>query len=546
MASIGALLLLGALATYVFTRPGKSNDEFSLVDDQNESRDESIEQPDQSSLDPALPDTGDESGEPFELASSGDPPPETEDPNEFDPEPMDAPPIDGIPDVPPEIATTGSHDPNSPPEGFGDEPEMASTSEGNANETENTDTTTDESGTVKAILAESGTSILKIQNAASIVRNDFAIGTPRYFFEKVNFKQANPTKQKDQKLLRVNYNQQSLQTVLHELSAISGLRLTIDAPSIGIASGNFNPKVELQLENETTGAVVRKVAESVGLIAKETNRGYLITAEQKAAFEDGSINVALLIENEKDGAALPNLIRKMVWPGTWKADNNANDDPTQADARGSCKFREGKLELNHTPAAIAEAQRLIDGLKAAAGSKIGGSGLLKPVPWIDANSFAKPFNKQNSVRVPLGRFFRSFLDNYDVQIIADWHSLGGTGWTSDAMAPSRIEEATIGDVVRETAHGLGASIYVVDERTVWITSPDIANNIFLLRVYPLGGIANGRLSAERIERVLAESLGTQIGQPGVAFSWLPKQKVMVVRAPQMLHRQVHAVLGQLE
>ena len=540
MASIGTLLLLGALAMFVFTRPGEKDrpndvNDVAVVEDgeksENTKDSEPTENQNVAATENVEPDPVDEAD-----AEMGDS-------DAFDIETMELP--NGISDTPPEIATelnTGNAEPT--PEGFGDDTEVASSDK---SELKTESPESDESTSVKAILAESGTSILQIQNAASIVRNDFAIGTPRYFFEKVRFDQVNPTKQKDQVLLKVVYNNQSLQTVLHELSSISGLSLTIDAPLIAVAELDFNPKVSIEIENESTGAVIHKVAQSVGLVATETDQGYLLTAKGNAKFEETAISIKPLIKNDNDGVALAEVVRKMVWPGTWEADKDDSDDPAVPVERGSCAFRDGKLEIKHAPAATTEVRMLIDGLK-----KVGDadapreSKLLKPVPWIDSDAFIKPFKSVNKVRVPIGQFFRQILDEYDVQIIADWQTLGATGWTSDSMAPGRIDEPTIGDVMRETAHGMEASIYFIDEKTVWITSPFVANNIFLLKIYPLKDIVKGPLSAGRLESVLTESLGAQIGQRGVAFSLLASQQVMVVRAPQTLQRQVAAVLDQLD
>lgn len=524
MLGVGAALLIGALTMYALSRPKVDDEKIAVVDPGKETPKPVDPQPIQPAAD-GLPD------DPANEETPTQPEPlenELEDPDKFEPEPMEAPPI-----VPSETESTT--------DGFGDD------SETDASEAAvNTPQPPDKAGTVKAILAESGTSILQIRNAASNVRNDFAIGTPRYYFEKIRFEPGNPTSQKDQVLLGVGYRQQTLQTVLHELAAISGLRLTIDAPAITLAGAELNPNVEIQVENETTATVIRKVAESVNLEAFETDHGYLITAKQDRTFRDAAIDVAVLVENEKDGVALADTVRQMIWPGSWHPEPPPPGGADPANPKGTCRFADGKIQLGHAPVVIGEVEKLIDGLKALAAGKPRDSKLLGPVPWIDAHSFKKPFQEMNSVRVPLGKFFRTLHEDHDVRVLGDWHSLGNSGWTSDAMAPSRIVEPTVGDVVRETAHGLGASIYVVDERTVWITAPGVANNIFVLKVYPLAKIADGRLSADGIESILRDAVGDQLAQPGVAFSILAKQKVMILRASQMLHRQVHAVVEQLD
>jgi hypothetical protein len=150
----------------------------------------------------------------------------------------------------------------------------------------------------------------------------------------------------------------------------------------------------------------------------------------------------------------------------------------------------------------------------------------------------------NEIRVPVGKFFRRLGEAYDIHVYADWHALGNSGWTSDSIAPGWIEEKTVGDIISETAHGLNAFVYVVDEKTVWITSPPAANNIFLLKAYKVGD--NERLSAQRLAQLLRDSLGDQLNQPGVNVYFMAKQNLVVLRASQTLHRQVHAVFNEID
>jgi len=402
-----------------------------------------------------------------------------------------------------------------------------------------------ESEQLKTILAESGTSILEIQNAASVVRNDFAIGTPKYFFEKISFEAADPSKLKDQKLLEVNFEQQPLQATLHELSAISGLQLTIDVASISTAGLDVNPKIDLQIENETTANVIRKIAESAGLTAVESDFGFWITVKSVDEFETAELRVSLIVDDEQDSVQLMQLVRELVYPGTWKM--NATDaDIDPAKPQGTIAFADGKLNVHHAPAVIREVKELIDGIKASTGVTEKQSPLLAPVAWLDEGIFTKPIEPTNSVRVTIGQFMRQLNDNHGVQIMADWHTLGQTGWTSDSMAPGRIEERTVGDVVKEMAHGMRAFFYVVDEKTVWVTSPQRANNIFLLKLYPMEKLASGKLTKKRLVQILNDALGNQMNQPGVSFFLLAKQRLVVVRAPQSLHRQIRAVFEAIQ
>ena len=528
MGSLIGVLLLALIGFFVFSQ---ANTDTRVADGDDPSKVEpTSDDADSPTSPPAEPET-------IVEPETADPPKDPADTNEMDTE-SDSPIVDDplasvVPDEPPAILGLDLPDTPEP------EPETPTVDPAIKKPDNRND-----AAILRSVLAESETSMLKLQNMASRARENFSIGTPKYFFEKVD-SPIDFTDRKDQELLGVSYTKQSLQTVMHELASISGLRLTINAPEIAAAGQNINPDVTLTIENESTGAVIRQIAKSVGLAATETDKGFVISRKRSDSLAQQSISIAAIIENEQDGQALAKQIQELVWPGSW-SDGATNPPANDQAQQGRCRFANGNLEVEHFSAAIDELQRLVAGLKAAQRSDQQGSELLQPVQWIDRAEFDRPFNPQNSVRVSVGDFFRALNRDYQIQIMADWDALGETGWTSDALAAGWIEEPTLGDVVRETARAMGAGVYVVDERTVWLTTPSAANDIFLLKLYPLAKIANGRLTESSLRQIMLEALGDQTVQAGVTLSFLDRQKLMVVRAPQTLHRQIEAVLKDLK
>ena len=535
MAAIGSLLAIAALAVFFFSGLGKGGDEVAKVpeDIKEEAGKDPVVVP-EPTVEPTV--------EP-EVIAEPEPTVVDEEPI-VEPDIGEAPAIAGISDTPPAIPGT---EPSieMETEGFGNEDSAEQPVADDSANSDELDQPKNELDQLKTILAESGTSLLEIQGAATEVRNNFVIGTPKYFFEKITFEPVNPARRKDQVLLKVAYDKQPLQTVLHELSAISGLQLTINVPAIATAAMEVNPSVELEIENESTASVIRKIADSVGLAAIETDQGFQISVKSKDEFEPKEIDVSSVIANETDGIELVQLVSSLVYPGAWKA-SAAEPDADPAKPQGTIAFADGKLKLNHLPSVIREVEKLTDGIKAASRNDMEASPLLQPVPWIDAGGFSKKVEPMNSIRITVGQFLQSFKDDHDVQLLADWESLGRVGWTSDAMAPGRMEERTVGDVVKETAHGMGAFFYVVDEKTVWVTAPEVANNIFLLKLYPLEDLAKGRLTRPRLAHILSDSLGNEMNQPGVAVFVMATQKLAIVRAPQSLHRQIRAVFSAIK
>ena len=548
MAAIGSLLVLAAVVISVISFMGKGDDEI-VADGGDNGAD--VVRPDELVNTPE-PEKKNDAEKPIEKESALDSadPLVAETPSELV---SDAPPdiggppsIAGVPDSPPGIPGTEPMNSEKKVEGFGDAAvaEKETPTIPPEDEVENREAGSEEK--LRSILAESGTSLLEIQGAASVVRNELAVGTPKYFFEKLQFDPTDATKQKDQILLGVNYDKQPLQTVLHELSAISGLVLTIDVPALAAAGLEFNPPITLTVENQSTAAVVREVAKLAGLTAVETDNGFWVTAVQDLELRAHSVDVAALVEGPGEAEELIRVIRQVVYPGSWKPDVVDANVAADHKGEGTISFVDGKLEIRNLSAVHKEILQLIDGIKAAAGGNLEGSPLLQPVDWIDAGDFTKAFEGKNAIRVPVAKFLQRLGSETGVNLIADWRSLSGSAWTPDAMAPSWMQERTIGDVVRETAHGLGVSIYVADEKTAWLTTPEVSSNIFVLKLYPVGNLAGGRLNTQRLNRIMFDSLGAQLNQPGVLMSLLPKQKLALVRAPQSLQRQIRAVFTAIK
>ncbi len=547
MGAVGSLLLLAAVVFSILKWSGSSEVEVASTTDADSVEVRTKEEPAADS-DPNLVS---ETAEMDELTTEDTKVDELQaDPvSDVPPEIGEAPPIAGIPSMPPDMPITEkSVGADAEVEGFGD-PKSTATDSTEAkmdSDVPEFSEATDELEKLKSILAEAGTSLLEIQGAASNVRSELAVGTPKYYFERTSFELSDPTRRKDQILLGVKYQQQPLQTVLHELSAISGLILTIDVPSIAAAGAEFNPMVDFKAENESTATVIRKVAESVGLVAIETDDGFWITVQDDGKLQKLDINIAVIVENEEDAQGIIRAIKALVYPNSWKNDAADANVAVQPKPAGTITFADGKLQLENSSGAIREIQSFVDAIKAAARGDLNSSTMLQPVVWLDDGAFANAYDSENSIRIPVSTFFQKLAKENGVQLTADWRSLARNDWSTDAMAPGWMDERTIGSVIKETAHGLGASFYVADEKTVWLTSPQVANDIFVLKLYPVEKLAGGRLNKERLSRILFDSLGDQLNQPGVSLELLVKQKLVAVRAPQSLQRQIRAVFETIK
>ena len=448
----------------------------------------------------------------------------------------DDPPSIEIPDTPPDIAAN-IDETNSEPE----TPEKIALPGTDGSDFARAD---DESEKLRQILAESGTSLLALQGAAANVRSFEHIGTPKYFFEKLSIPELNFNRAKDQALLEVNYDNQPLQTVLHELSAISGLVLAIDVPALNAASLEPNPNVTLNAKDQSTADIIRAVARSVNLVARETDNGFWVSTQTTDNRTDREFDVRALARDEVAGQRLIEIIKRTVYPESWRTEDVVGQGNSN-EGKGTIEYADGTLKVNHRTTVSMEVTRVIEAILSL-DDDTPLHPLRQPVPSLDSGSFSKPFGKRNSLRIPFSSFEKGISNDSGIQIFVDWHSLYKAGWTPGSLAPGIIEESTVGDVIRETAHGMGVSVFLVNDSTAWLSSPEVVASIFDLKIYRIDALAAGKLTPPRLAQILQNSLGNQLFQPGVAIELLPGEEFALVRAPQSLHYQFSAVISELE
>ena len=442
------------------------------------------------------------------------------------------PPIASVSDQPPEI------------EGFGD----AGSDTKSLPEPSDIDTpmpdgvaveTADENSILE-ILKQSGTSLSEVRDEAAVAGKSGHVGLPKYFFDKPELKPVDFQRQKQIELPGVSYKKLPLQSVLNELSAISGLVLDIDVPVLAATGAPLNPEITLTLKRQSVSDVVRAVADSQGLEAVETDRGFILTVSFDEDASD-NVDVADLISENFTGNEMVQLVTQMVYPAGWLP---VGADPQPE--KGTVEFQQGSLVVNHQPLVVLEVKKLVAAIRELKSGAAPESPMLKPLPSIDAGPFAAKYKVKQTMRQPIGQFLQEVESSYDVSVFVDWGQLLSSGWTPDAMAAGWMLEPTVGKIIEETAHSLDAAVYMIDDQTVWLTSFDKADNLFEVKLYQTDSIAGGKFNARQIDRLLVDSLGGQIRRPGVAIRLIDGGKILAVRAPQPLQRQIRAVLSVLK
>lgn len=398
---------------------------------------------------------------------------------------------------------------------------------------------------IREILEQNGTSLSKVRSEAAATPYRGKVGLPKYVFEKSDFKAVDFQKQKNMLLPGVSYKALPLQAALHELAKISGLVLAIDVPSLTASGAMLNPEVTLTLKDQDVSMVAGAIAESVGLRALETDDGFLFTVPDVDQVDSSEIDVSDLVNADATGEQCVQLVTAMVFPNGWLLPGD-DESVDGTGGKGTIEFQRGNLVVTHQAVVVREVQKLVDAIRELKSGDEFTSTMLQHVVSLSDGQFAKPYAAKRTVRPALGQFLSELQSESSVLAIADWSALAPAGWTPDSMASAWIDEPTVGDVIEEFAHAIGAAYYVVDEQTVWLTSWEKASNMFEVKLHSTAEIAGGKLNSRQLSRLLSDALGPQTRQPGVAIRLFDNGKVLAVRAPQAVQRQVRSVLQTLK
>jgi len=531
---VGGLLILTAVGLGVFLgAPSNPPVVINDVDPKAPANDKPVDVADN-----PVPDAGALNKEPkvTEAATTetADTPPLTE--------PTDAPPTVDAPASPPKVDVT------PPPLGSNKRPTEIESEATNpkvpdpgtpAGESEKAEKVPE---TIEAILELNGNSILQVKDAAEFARDRNSTGQPKYFVEKRPF-DVEVEKQKQQIVPRVGYKNVSLQVALSELSSVTGLTFSVETPLFQSASISPNPELNFLLEDEKTEVVIKQLASKVGAVATSTATGYVLAPDADANRVLQSIDVGLPAADKAARLALEQLIRNLIYPESWSTGAAGGVEGN------TLQFKDGDLEILAPVSVIRECQ---DFIKVYAELRTGAEPLgnheaLIPFADLSKGKFAQEFKSYNAVRVPISQWLANVEKNYGLTVMCDWNRLQQqSGWTSQAMAPSRMTEETVGDAISEIAHSLGAAVLVVNDSTVWLTTFDTATSIFYVKCYPLKRIGKARLTGRQVLEIVREALGREMTLPGTVVQLLADDAWFAVRAPQSVHRQIDAVLRAVE
>ncbi len=401
-------------------------------------------------------------------------------------------------------------------------------------------------GTISDLLEESGTSITEIHDLAAEYREQQLIGQSKYFVEKPDPLDPRVFEGLNYPCEGIQYVDKSLIVVLHDISQISGVPISLDANSIRFLGIDIGKNVSIKSTETTFASIVNVIvaADDFGLALEydDTHDALLIARELLHGTGNSSVQVVLPNLESKDRAAVDqfvSLVKGMIAPEIWTAEN----DPGTIDIQGD------HLEVTAPPLVGKRIQAFVEKWNAGkmiAGGNEDSSGALttlltKAQPMMDSS-----FQIDAMYPVPLETYLAKIHLQTGKNVIVDWPSLLAEGWNPQTMLPPDIVEKSLRDFLRQICRAMELTYRVIDEKTVQITTFSTAARETDFEVYSCAKILD-RLTHEQLVQLLQQALGLEIqSQPNLRIFLDAESKSLFVIAPQFIHRQINAILDRLQ
>ena len=396
-------------------------------------------------------------------------------------------------------------------------------------------------GELANLLEKKGTSILEINDLAAVIRNSQMIGLPSYHFEKpVPFNPEQLERLQDP-CAGVQYEDIPVLVALREISLITGVPFQLNVEAIASKNIDLATPVNFKLIDKNFIEVVREMLKPL-----ELEVGFDGTKIPKIA----PINHGVMTDVKYD---LPKLhdptdekiskfmesIKVLIAPKTWTREENP----------ATIQILDNQLVIHQTPENQAKIKdyllKIQAGIQMTAGDQAS-TGVFKN-RWVEARKkTGQPFASGFRTPVSLEAMLNQIQQVSQVNIVVDWESVLPTGWTPQTIVPAKIEENTVDEAIHQLVRTMGLTSRYIDSNTIEITTFKSAADSAELEVYSCHKILSGKMTPEALMQALEGALHFNANQlNNIRVVYEPECQCIIALAPQLVQRQIHAVLERL-
>lgn len=396
-------------------------------------------------------------------------------------------------------------------------------------------------GELSNLLEKKGTSILEINDLAAVIRNSQMIGLPNYHFEKpVPFNPEQLERLQDP-CAGVQYEDIPVLVALREISLITGVPFQLNVEAIASKNIDLATPVNFKLIDKNFIEIVREMLKPLELeVGFDGTKIPKIAPIKHGVMTDVKYDLPKLHDpTDEKISKFMESIKVLIAPKTWTREENP----------ASIQILDNQLVIHQTPDNQAKIKDYLSKIQAGLQMTSGDNAMAGVFEnrWVEAQKkTAQPFTSGFRTPVSLEAMLNRIQQVSQVNIVVDWESVLPTGWTPQTIVPAKIEENTVDEAIHQLVRTMGLTSRYIDSNTIEITTFKSAADSTELEVYSCHKILSGNMTPEALMQALEGALHFNVNQlNNMRVVYEPECQCVIALAPQLVQRQIHAVLERL-
>ncbi|MDA7980133.1 MAG: DUF1559 domain-containing protein [Pirellulales bacterium] len=336
-------------------------------------------------------------------------------------------------------------------------------------------------------------------------------------------------------LQSVTFSQKPLREVVDFLATISGLQIDLDAQQMAAVGTTPNQPVSINLESTSIEEALEATLDQLGLKFAIDQDRLLVTSASAADFKITREEYDLhgLASSEEEKLQLKELLHQFISPEAWDVANGP----------AAVGMMDDTIIVNHSSAGHAEVAQFLGRLRVARG--LMGAEELQRQTWLpvkldsvyqrSAIARAMPTTSSFFRPTPLLRIVKNLEQKTQVVILLDASAMRTAGVDVSHAVELKLANTSLEQALHELAAKLGLAVVTLDDRTLKITSPVVADSNQATEFLPVGHLLNDERTPQSLESGLRE-LAPEVsdGSLPLTVHYDTGAECFIVRAPQAL------------
>jgi DNA-directed RNA polymerase subunit RPC12/RpoP len=323
------------------------------------------------------------------------------------------------------------------------------------------------------------------------------------------------------------------------LSDMSTIPITLDVP---FAPATAESPVALRLTDTTVGAALQEALASLRLEYVLSDDQLVVRRPEPAAFVSISHTVKDLTGGEEQPMAeLAELLKAVVEPGTWEADEGSGEITVEA-AKGS-------LGIKHRRVVQLQVFIALEKLRTARTPPLPHVLKLDPALFqLETRSrqaqsrLEKPLSLNFSQPTRLVTILERLGEAAGVRILVDWHDIASAGWNPAAEAKLLVSNQPLSAALDTLLNPLDLTWRIIDGQTIQVVTPARLVSQAELELYKIDNYSDALLA--KVRSALGEAIFSEAGGT-CEIRYEPASKCLLAWLPQPKQRELESLLSLL-